>query len=437
MNQATNLVVKKWGSSGSEQFITFVKSASESCACSAETEITKPRKGPNANENEIYFYGDDCKKCLEEQKEKQAKLALAAKKMEEILNSEMVCGCSWTSISSIFQSAGDNGNCEEIAKLMNQVKKDLKESGFATAQIAYLVSDENKPIGQVSIAGECIDKFSIDMIPRDGSGIKMNKDKKDAHGDLAVEITGKVLTITDSQDRSAEMHIKADNESQIQIIEKWLFAEKKSEVKKSNNGSNSYSKELLTFITKEESPVNHVYNDYKGSKSYYCKEHDGHNSFSGDKCEEDSHYGEIKKLGIKGYGNPTIGIGHLIVGEADLKKWCDKGDISDDDVKELLGKDLELRVTQLKNALPKDAKPTKCQFDAMLSIVFNRGIGKENGKGFKSSAFYKEYIKKGNFDGSDENEKAKIKESLTDDGSKLANSQRRKNEAEIYFNCKY
>jgi predicted chitinase len=249
MSQATDLVIKKWGSSGSEPFIAFVKSASESCACSAETETAKPKKGPSAYEEITYFYGDDCKKCLEEQKEKQAKLALAAKKMEDLLKSEMVCGCSWNSISSILQSVGDNGDCEEIAKLMNQVKKDLSESGFATAKINYLVSDENKPIGQISIAGECIDKFSIDMIPRDGSGIKINKDKKDSHGDLAVEITGKVLTITDSQDRSAEMHIKTDNESQTQIIEKWLFTGGKSNSNATKiDFTGSFNEELLKKV---------------------------------------------------------------------------------------------------------------------------------------------------------------------------------------------
>ncbi len=99
---------------------------------------------------------------------------------------------------------------------------------------------------------------------------------------------------------------------------------------------------------------------------------------------------------------------------------------------------LEPRVKQLLAALPKDkTPPSQCQFDAMLSIVFNRGIGKKNGGGFKSSDFYQKYVMVGNYNGKNEKEKEEIRDLIINDNSKLKGSQRRKNEEEMYFNCKY
>jgi len=209
-------------------------------------------------------------------------------------------------------------------------------------------------------------------------------------------------------------------------------AQKQSKKKES---SYSYSLKLITFITKEEAAANHVYNDYKGIKSYYCKEHAGHPSFTGNKCTHQAHYAEITKVNIAGYGNPTIGIGHLIVGEAELKKWCTKEPLSNNDIKDLLASDLTERELQLNNALPNDIKLTQCQYDALLSIVFNRGIGCEScgknksGKGFIGSELYKQ------LNGDDTGRT--FEDLIVNDKSKLANSSRRKNEAELFINCKY
>ncbi len=133
--------------------------------------------------------------------------------------------------------------------------------------------------------------------------------------------------------------IKTDNNEQAKLVEGRLFAgvEKEKEVK--SGKISEYSQQLLSTLIREEQSVKHAYNDYKGAKSHYCKEHEGHSSFEGSKCEERSHWGEIKKFGLKGYGNPTIGVGHLIVGEIELKKWCDRGDLNDEDLKILLGDD--------------------------------------------------------------------------------------------------
>jgi hypothetical protein len=70
-----------------------------------------------------------------------------------------------------------------------------------------------------------------------------------------------------------------------------------------------------------------------------------------------------------------------------------------------------------------------------MSIVFNRGIGCERcgnggkGKGFKGSELYKKLIGK-------DIEKS-FETLIINDGSKLAGTVRRKNEAELFNNCKY
>jgi len=118
-----------------------------------------------------------------------------------------------------------------------------------------------------------------------------------------------------------------------------------------------------------------------------------------------------------------------------LLKWCAKEPISDVDVKDLLSKDLNTRVDKLNNALPKDIKLSQCQYDALLSIVFNRGIGCEScgknksGKGFKGSELYKQ------LNGDDTGRT--FEDLIVNDKSKLAGSSRRKNEAELFINCKY
>ncbi len=195
------------------------------------------------------------------------------------------------------------------------------------------------------------------------------------------------------------LSLKTDNNEQAKLIEKWLFEGVKVEEEVKSDKASKYSAQLLSTLIREEQAVKHVYNDYKGAKSHYCKEHEGHPSFKGDKCREQSHWGKFKVKGkvTEGYGNPTIGVGHLIVGEDELKKWCDKGDISKSDVSDLLEQDLEPRVKQLLAALPKDkTPPSQCQFDAMLSIVFNRGIGKGKGGGFKVQHFIRNILKKAN-----------------------------------------
>jgi len=197
-------------------------------------------------------------------------------------------------------------------------------------------------------------------------------------------------------------------------------------------------------LVSHEGKVSHVYNDAKGAKSYYCEEHKGHENIPEGKykCSEKEHKNSKGDI-----GNPTIGVGHLIVGENELQKFCEKGTITDNEIEKLLKEDIVDKAEEpLKKAINecmKDAKLNQCQFDALLSIVFNRGIGCEtcnnypNGVGFKSSDLWKNYIKNGIFDSDDPDEKIEIKKKIINDGSILAGSKRRQDEAELYFNCKY
>jgi GH24 family phage-related lysozyme (muramidase) len=208
--------------------------------------------------------------------------------------------------------------------------------------------------------------------------------------------------------------------------------------------------DFITYHEEGKNPTLHVYNDFKSSKSKYCNEHyeydmnnnligikSGHNThakWSSRKCIDDSHVGIIKDK--RGYGNPTIGWGHLITTEAELKRFCLTKDakITIETANDQLQDEINEVTRQLKNVLP-NISLTQCQFDALMSIVFNRGIGCERcgnggkGKGFKGSELYKKLIGK-------DIEKS-FETLIINDGSKLAGTVRRKNEAELFNNCKY
>jgi hypothetical protein len=60
----------------------------------------------------------------------------------------MECGCGWNSIKLIWQSVGDNGDCEEIVKVMNKFKEDLQTSGTATVNIQYMPLMPTNPLAR-------------------------------------------------------------------------------------------------------------------------------------------------------------------------------------------------------------------------------------------------------------------------------------------------
>jgi hypothetical protein len=152
---------KKFGSGGSDEIINLVNLASQSCTCETYTETSEPKKGPNADAGEWIFYDDDCKKCLEEDKKRQQEMAKLAKAFEEKLKAikgkKMECGCGWNGLKSIWQSLAANGECEEIATKMNQMREDFKSSLYANIEVL------EKLEGQVMIGENCIDKFSIEI----------------------------------------------------------------------------------------------------------------------------------------------------------------------------------------------------------------------------------------------------------------------------------
>ncbi len=127
------------------------------------------------------------------------------------------------------------------------------------------------------------------MQPHNASGVNVSSTKKDQYEDSAVEISGNGITFNDYQtptDKS--LSLKTDNNEQAKLIEKWLFEGVKVEEEVKSDKASKYSAQLLSTLIREEQAVKHVYNDYKGAKSHYCKEHEGHPSFKGDKCREQS-----------------------------------------------------------------------------------------------------------------------------------------------------
>ncbi|SMO52711.1 fibronectin type III domain-containing protein [Solitalea koreensis] len=226
-------------------------------------------------------------------------------------------------------------------------------------------------------------------------------------------------------------------------LKEWLFGGKEARFdikQKLSSAQLSISSEGLSELIKHEGKVNYVYNDAKGARSRYCNEHKGHKEIKEGSfiCAESEH--QVIKDGKTKTGYPTIGVGHLIIGEDELQKWCNSQPISDIDVEELLKTDVKVKAEELlKNAIKNipDAKLNQCQYDALVSIIFNRGIGVENKKGFKSSKLWKEYLKNGIFDSDDPREVEKMKDFLINDGSGQAGSNRRNDEADLYFGCTY
>jgi hypothetical protein len=151
-----------------------------------------------------------------------------SKAMEDKLNAikgqKMECGCGWNSIKLIWQSVGDNGDCEEIVKVMNKFKEDLQTSGTATVKIQYMPFDTNKPLGRISIGDICIDNFSLELLPHDASGVQVYSSKKDQYDDSAVKISGNSLIFNDYQSPTTKtLTLKTDNNDQTILVEKWLF----------------------------------------------------------------------------------------------------------------------------------------------------------------------------------------------------------------------
>ena len=223
---------ERFGKNGSEEIINLINTSSQSCICQQYIAPSTPSKGPNAELEEWFFYSEDCTKCLQEDIKKQQEMVTLSKAMEDKLNAikgqKMECGCGWNSIKLIWQSVGDNGDCEEIVKVMNKFKEDLQTSGTATVKIQYMPFDTNKPLGQISIGDICIDNFSLELLPHDASGVQVYSSKKDQYDDSAVKISGNSLIFNDYQSPTTKtLTLKTDNNDQTILVEKWLFEKAK------------------------------------------------------------------------------------------------------------------------------------------------------------------------------------------------------------------
>ena len=127
-------------------------------------------------------------------------------------------------------------------------------------------------------------------------------------------------------------------------------------------------------------------------------------------------------------------------------KYCNST-ITQTEIENLLTIDIiekaEKPLKKLLNSISSSIQLTQCQYDALTSIVFNRGEGRETSKkkpdgyGFKGSDLWKDYLKNGVFNSKDPDIADKMRDALVNDGSSIAGGDRRNDEAELYFNCKY
>ncbi|NBB31872.1 lysozyme, partial [Cellulophaga sp. BC115SP] len=224
-----------------------------------------------------------------------------------------------------------------------------------------------------------------------------------------------------------------DEEKKVEKIEAvWKY------LSGGNVGQDISDNGKMSLAKQEGGCILHVYNDYKGGRSNYCTEHfDGSTVKAGHKdnaqwttlkCEAQNHYAEIERINLKGYGNPTIGIGYMIPNHAELTNYCitKNNGITEDECLSLFSLKLPSYVNDLKSALPEGSQLTQCQFDALVSIVYNRGI-----TAFKKDELYKNYISKKKFNDPG------IRDKIINDSSKLSGSDRRIAEANLYQNCTY
>ncbi|WP_435355898.1 N-acetylmuramidase domain-containing protein [Emticicia sp. SJ17W-69] len=199
----------KFGSEGSEEFIAFLKSTTESCVCSAD--IEKPKKGPNA---EFYFsFDDDCKKCLEEQKKKQEQAAQVIKKVQKILIVKMQCGCF--KLGNFLQDFGHfNKKCEEVINKVEMVKNAIKTGkSLPTTDLSIQ--------GQILIGSVCY--TDLQVISIQGS---LDPKKFEINSDGITFKNVLKFNITEPDDRKMK----------VELLRKYLFEEVKEVEEEKSEG---------------------------------------------------------------------------------------------------------------------------------------------------------------------------------------------------------
>jgi GH24 family phage-related lysozyme (muramidase) len=345
----------KFGSEGSEEFIAFIKSTTESCVCNAD--IEKPKKGPNT---EFYFsLDDDCKKCLEEQKKKQEQAAQKIKNVQKFLIVNMKCGCfSWRNIINDF--GHDDENCEEVINKVEMVKNAIK-TGKSLPTTDLTIQ------GQILIGSVCYTDLQIISIQGslDPKKFEINSDG----------ITFKnVLKFNISEPDNRKM--------KVELLRKYLFEEMK-EVKedsvKGEYASPGGSVDVSLLQTSE-----------LGKKMLRISE--GCTSTAPKKDRRKGY------LYVDSKGYCTFGIGHLIR----------KGDCTTGDELEWGEKTWNEALVDFENGKLKEFEDivkrhvevpvTQSEFDAMVSFAFNVGEGDgTSGKnaGFSGSSFIKKNLNKG------------------------------------------
>jgi lysozyme len=217
-------------------------------------------------------------------------------------------------------------------------------------EVGYIFNVEKKD--SFIIVGGSMSGIEFTIVPNDGTTYITNEapisniDDEDELGDEYSE--GEFLGI---EDTSIKIEYVPTIDDRQAVITDTTTLSGPVEITKPKDGSMTISSDGLKRLKKHEGSKATVYDDKTGKGI--------------------SSWGECA-------GFPTVGIGHLIQNneKAAFSKFLKPGKMSDNEIDNLLLKDLQERINALNKKLK--VKVSQNQFDALLSMMFNTGGGNKS-----------------------------------------------------------
>ena len=217
-------------------------------------------------------------------------------------------------------------------------------------EVGYIFNVEKKD--SFIIVGGSMNGMEFTIVPNDGTTYITNEapisniDDEDELGDEYLE--GEFLGIEDTSTKIEYVPTIDDRQA---VITDTTTLSGPVEITKPKDGSMTISSDGLKRLKKHEGSKATVYDDKTGKGI--------------------SSWGECA-------GFPTVGVGHLIQNneKAAFSKFLKPGKMSDNEIDNLLLKDLQERINALNKKLK--IKVSQNQFDALLSMMFNTGGGNKS-----------------------------------------------------------
>jgi lysozyme len=212
-------------------------------------------------------------------------------------------------------------------------------------EVGYTFNVENKD--SFVIVGGSMSGMEFTIVPNDGTTYIVNEspinnlDDEDMLSDEYSE--GEFLGIEDS---STKIEYSPTGDDKQAVVTDTTTLAGPVEITKPKDGSMTISTDGLKRLKKHEGSRATVYDDKTGKSV--------------------SSWGEVA-------GFPTIGVGHLIQNneKTAFSKFLKPGKMSDNEIDNLLLKDLQERINALNKKLK--VKVSQNQFDSLLSMMFNTG----------------------------------------------------------------